>query len=155
MKPKPHINKERVYQILRVLLGIVFLAASWNKIIDPRGFAVVIGNYQILPDAFINPFALLLPWVEAFCGCLLISGYLVKGATLIVNVLMAVFITALLISLYRGVDISCGCFSNSTEVKSAIYPYLLRDLAILLAGSWVLFFKMHMDKLSSIYSIRL
>ena len=133
-------------------MGILFLAASWDKILDPKGFAVIIQNYKILPAVLVQPFALFLPWIEAICGILLVSGKLTKGAALIVAMLMMIFIIALTLNLYRGLDISCGCFSLSTESKKSAYLYLIRDFGILCTGLWVLFFKIQSDKILSLYT---
>ena len=64
-----------IYTVMRILIGVIFVWASWDKMLNPDGFARIIENYQILPDSFIAPTALLLPWVEALCGVLLISGW--------------------------------------------------------------------------------
>ena len=38
----------------RLVLGLIFIYASVDKIYHPAEFAQVISNYQILPDALIN-----------------------------------------------------------------------------------------------------
>ena len=47
--------------VCRIVLGAVFIAASYNKILDPEAFAVAIFRYQILPGVLINLAALALP----------------------------------------------------------------------------------------------
>lgn len=128
--------------LLRLIVGGSFLWASWDKILDPAGFANVVENYQILPPFLIHPVALILPWVEAICGLFLIIGVWVPGAVFIVNLLMGVFILTFVFNLYRGLDISCGCFSNALHTQQQPYLYILRDLLFLTMGLRLLGYRM-------------
>ncbi len=38
-------------------------------------FAAIVANYQLLPDALVNPVARVLPWVEVVCGAALVAGF--------------------------------------------------------------------------------
>jgi len=71
--------QQMLYHLVRVGCGLVFLYASWGKIIDPAGFARVVQNYQLLPPALVHPAAVVLPWVEAVCGLSLVSGVWPEG----------------------------------------------------------------------------
>lgn len=135
------LKSERLYFISRIFLGILFIWASYDKILDPKDFADVINNYKILPVGFINPLAVLLPWLEACCGILLISGYFVKGSVLIIDMLLIVFIFAFIYNIYRGLDINCGCFSAEGEGGAGgMYFDLIRDIIFLCIGVWVLWY---------------
>lgn len=124
----------------RVLLGAIFVYASWDKIAQPTAFADAIANYQILPAAWINPAALLLPWIELICGASLISGVLTRGGAVIVTFLLVVFTAAVGYSAYRGLDIHCGCFTTGSDVPSNLYIDLLRDLVLLALAVMVLIY---------------
>lgn len=144
-----HINSSQVYLILRILLGMVFVWASYSKILNPEDFAHIIKNYRILPSFLINPVAVLLPWTEALCGLLLITGCFTKGAALIVNILIIIFISAIIFNLYRGIDISCGCFSLSMEATKGMYSYLIRDLLFLYIGIRIFIYTLKADNLKA------
>lgn len=133
------------YFILRILLGLVFIWASWSKIVAPDSFAGIIQSYQILPQHMVNPVAILLPWVEAACGICLLSGYLVKGSALIVDILMIVFILALAFNSYRGIDVACGCFSVSDPGEKISVFTIARDLSLLAVGVWILYYRLKTD----------
>ena len=135
-----------IYRLVRVILGALFVIASWDKIIDPEAFAKIIENYKILPPQLVNPTAYILPWIEAVSGILLIFGVYVKGCALIFNSLMVVFIVLLTINQIRGLDVACGCFSLSLETSKSMYYYIVRDIVILSAGLWVLVSKIRYDK---------
>ncbi len=133
------ISSSRVFMIARILLGVVFVWASVPKIIDPRAFAVIVGNYQVLPQALVNPVALALPWLEALCGVTLIVGRLIRGSTLLVVCLMIIFIGLTGFNIFRGLDIDCGCFSVAAkEASTSQWGNLLRNLVIMLLGLFVL-----------------
>ena len=133
------------YIVLRMVLGAVFIWASWSKILEPDKFAGIIQSYQILPQQLVNPVAILLPWVEAACGLSLLSGYMVRGSVLIVNILMIVFILALAFNLYRGVDVACGCFAVSAPGEKISIVTVSRDIALLATGLWILYYRLKTD----------
>lgn len=131
------------YHLVRIALGAVFILASWDKIVDPAGFARIVANYRILPPPLVNPAALVLPWVEALCGLALVTGVLTRGGLVVFNVLMAAFTAALAAAAWRGIDTQCGCFSVAVTVeKGGYFDYILRDLALLGAGLWALWYRL-------------
>jgi uncharacterized membrane protein YphA (DoxX/SURF4 family) len=116
--------------ISRLILGGVFVYASFDKILHPHEFAEVVYNYQILPDALVNFTAILLPWLELSAGVFLILGLFLRGALFTCNVLLAVFLVAIAFNLARGLDIDCG----------DMILYLLRDAFFLAMGLSVFFY---------------
>ena len=46
--------KGPVVIISRLILGAVFIYASWDKILNPDDFAKAIGNYHVLPFGLEN-----------------------------------------------------------------------------------------------------
>lgn len=115
----------------RIVLGGVFVWASWDKILDPPAFAQAIANYQIVPPALGNQAALLLPWVEMVCGGCLILNRWTRGSALIIALLLAVFMGALGYNIYRGMDIGCGCFTLDQEAPGNMWLFLARDAVFL------------------------
>lgn len=69
----------------------------------------------------------------------LILRWWVGGASLVVTALLLVFLMALAITLVRGLDISCGCFSSTGEGKISWW-YLLRDFSLFAMGILILLF---------------
>jgi putative oxidoreductase len=105
------ISNRYLVLAVRLILGVVFIYASLEKIQNPGGFAQAIYNYRMVPEALINIMAIVLPWLELICGVLIIVGVFVRGSALLIGVMLAVFIIALSSALMRGLDISCGCFT--------------------------------------------
>ena len=130
--------------LVRITLGLVFVYSSWAKIMDPPGFAEMVWNYRILPSYLVNPVAIVLPWLELLSGLALISGFLHKGAALLVAMMLAVFMIALSTDLARGIAIECGCFPTAAGAKSMAEQFagmkldLFRDAGLLILTFQVL-----------------
>ncbi|MFH2046945.1 MAG: MauE/DoxX family redox-associated membrane protein [Pseudomonadota bacterium] len=131
-----------LYHCARIVLGIVFIYASYDKILHPEAFAKIIHNYQILPDELINLTAIFLPWLELIIGCLLLSGVWIPGSVFIGNTLLIIFFCTLIYNKIRGLDINCGCFSTSPESSSYTSFYMVRDAIFVLIANY-LFFKVY------------
>lgn len=136
------------YMSFRFILGGIFIWASVDKILDPAGFAEVVKNYRILPEIFVNPFALILPWVELLCGAALLTGYMIEGGAITIDLLIIMFIVSISVNMIRGVDISCGCFSNSLSIKKNMAWYLFRDVIYLFLGIWIIIFRIKNENMS-------
>ncbi len=120
-----------VLLLARLLLGGTFLYASLDKIADPAGFALAISNYRLLPSGSEGFLAALLPWVEALAGGLLLLGLMTAGASLVVAALSATFAAAITSALWRGLDVSCGCFTLQPGAAVAGWGHVGLDLALL------------------------
>jgi putative oxidoreductase len=122
---------------VRIILGGLFIYAALLKIIDPVAFAGSVAAYQIVPYFASYLTAAVLPFLELFCGVLLVCGYRVKGAALIVACLNVVFMAALASAIVRGLDIDCGCFKQGGE-KTSPWVALARDVVFLVMTVFVL-----------------
>lgn len=115
--------------LIRIVLGVIFVYAGIPKILRPDEFADAINNYRILPFFLVNIFAICLPYVELLFGLFLILGFRIKSASFGILILMFVFIAAIISALIRGIDINCGCFGTSNEIIS--YKEIIRDFLFL------------------------
>ena len=105
------MNSVFIYLIFsfRVILGIIWIWASINKIQDPAAFARAINNYHVIPFGLENAIAIFLPWLELIIGIFLIFGILVNGASFISSSLLFLFIILITQAILRGFNIDCGC----------------------------------------------
>lgn len=127
----------------RVVLGLVFIAAALPKIGDPPGFAKVIWAYDLVPAALLNPIALVLPWLELFCGLALCLDFWVRAAAAWIAMLLLAFGLALSIDLVRHHPVECGCFGATaprTEAERLVDMRwaLLRDVGLMLLAAQVI-----------------
>ena len=134
------LRGNRLFLLGRLALGFIFIFASIDKILNPAAFSEVISNYQLLPDQAINFMAIVLPWLELILGALLVAGLWLPGVVALATLLLVVFFLALLISLARGLDIQCGCFSTGAEGKPQMLWTLARD-ALFLSVSFYLSYR--------------
>ena len=136
-----------VYRLLDFLIAAVFIYAGALKVLDPRGFAIDIDNYKILPWPIVVAFAFYLPWLEIFCGLALVARKFYGGGLSILTALVAVFIVAGVFAKARGIDISCGCFGHVSKNWS-FGTHLALDFT-LLATLIALWFRLFPDRLEA------
>ena len=123
-----------LWKFLRIVFGAIFIYASADKIMHPEQFAYMISNYKILPMELINFVALFLPWLEAVVGIFLIFGLFEWVSLTLFNGLMMAFMVVIVISLVRGLNISCGCFSSDPNAEKMTWLTLFRDASFLIPG---------------------
>ena len=124
--------------LVRVVLGGIFIIWSVGKIADPVKFAEEIMNYRMVPLFFVNIMAMTFPWVELVAGVLLVAGVRLKANSAIIGGMLVMFIIAILIAMIQGLDIGCGC---STESATKVgLPKILEDLAMLLGAVYIFYF---------------
>ncbi|NOX34020.1 MAG: DoxX family membrane protein [Deltaproteobacteria bacterium] len=124
--------------IIKLVLGITFIYASYHKIADPARFAKTLYGYAIFPGFSINILAITIPFIELVAGFSLIFGLYPRPALLIINILLSGFILIIGFNLLRGHNFDCGCFSFSSNsgVLSNI-NLLIRDFLLLVSGIYM------------------
>ena len=131
--------KTKVYPVFilitRILLGLIFIIASIDKIIDPAGFARDISNYHFVPFGFENIIAIILPWLELFIGLGLILGIMVDGASVISGILLILFIILIFQATIRGFNIDCGCGLKEGELVG--WRKIFEDLIFLFGAYFI------------------
>ena len=122
----------RPYQALaiRLVMGGVFVWAGTAKLVQIPSFVETVAAFDILPVDWAAPFALSVIWIELIAGGLLLLDIWPRSNALVVLGLLVVFSAVLGINMYRGNDVTCGCFGG--DGGSSLVWTLLRDL--LLAG---------------------
>jgi len=126
--------------LFRIILGLVFVYASLDKIEHPSQFMVAIENYRLAPSWLSYYTALFLPWLELFCGLFLIAGVFVRTNAGLISVMLLVFVAALISALLRGLDIDCGCFSVNPGSSSVSVFKLLEDVFLLAMAAYLIYF---------------
>ena len=110
------LSNKYLLLIIRFCIGFVFIYAGAEKISSPNDFSISILNYRLFPISIINFLAIVLPWIEIVSGVLLLFGIVVKENSTIIFTLLILFSLAIVISLFRGLSIDCGCFGKGTQI---------------------------------------
>lgn len=105
-------------QIARILTGLLFAFSGFVKGIDPMGTAFKLGDYFAafrigFLDDIALPLSILLCLVEFVTGMMLLSGALVRPASWMAAIFMAVFTpVTLVLAIWNPVS-DCGCFGDA------------------------------------------
>lgn len=135
MKPVKNNYTGVLAFVIKLILGVSFIYASYHKIEDPQAFAKILYGYDIFPDISINILAITVPFVELVAGFSLILGWFPRSALLIINILLALFILIIGFNLIRGHQFDCGCFSFASQNQTLLNIYsLIRDVVMLTGG---------------------
>ena len=92
------------YSLVRILLGAFFIFTSFSKIINPRGFQIVMASYGIM-------------LAELIIGLSLILDYYAQIILIIALIMQVVFIIALTKLLLEKKKLeNCGCFGANIKM---------------------------------------
>jgi uncharacterized membrane protein YphA (DoxX/SURF4 family) len=124
--------------VLRIGLGVMFLAAAWPKFMDPKGFAILVAQYQFLPGFLVDGFTLWLAAFEIVIGIGIILTLWEKEFGALVGILLLMFIVALGQALVRDLGIACGCFDiEGAQDAGEAWFSLIRDVVLLVPVAWL------------------
>ena len=147
MKNNISIRKIFIYLILFLsiyYLGLTFISASLDKIVNPYDFSKSIMGYEIFPNSMTNLVALVLPWIELICGFILVVSlfelhksflkynHYIDVANNIIILMLLWFIFILAVASIRGLDIDCGC--GLSENKTLPLDRLKEDIYLLITA---------------------
>ena len=117
----------------RISVAGVFLFAGFNKLIEPDVFAQDIANYQVFPHWTWNLAAGIVPITEILGALAVLTGFRRRAGAIVLGALNVAFIGLIASVIWRGIDLSCGCFGAVSEASDVGWPMLLRDVALMLA----------------------
>jgi hypothetical protein len=99
-------------EIVRWLVGGILVWAAVSKLPNLQEFYGALAAYRLpVPAAGLRFVAQILPWLELFCGLLLLVRLWERAALMWLLILSVVFALAAGQGWVRGLDISCGCMN--------------------------------------------
>ncbi len=116
--------------ITRIYLALILILSGLDKINNLSVFSDSIANYKILPEQFINIFAITIPWIEVVIGAFLLLGIFIKENSIISLSLILIFTIAVLSAVLRNLDIDCGCQGTFNGQKVGMLKILENILLI-------------------------
>jgi uncharacterized membrane protein YphA (DoxX/SURF4 family) len=123
---------------VRIFLGAVFVLSSIDKISDPSAFASSILNYKIVGPDTAMLVSSILPYLELICGLCLIIGLYTRAGALLITSMLIVFTILIISALARGLDISCGCFSQDPDAGKIGFKKISENLGMIILGVYLL-----------------
>jgi uncharacterized membrane protein YphA (DoxX/SURF4 family) len=155
-QPKQPRTLDTIAVLARWLLGAVFVYMGLNKALHivvngedvttgPIAFLKLVRQYDLVRNPILlNSIAATLPWFEIFCGLLLLTGVAVRGAALMLLVMLVPFT---IVILKHGLDLAaanavpfcaikfdCGC--GSGEVVTC--HKLAENCGLIFLSAWLL-----------------
>lgn len=118
------------YHLPRIILGGVFIYSGGVKLLDVKGFAALISQYGLVPEALLAPVAIGLPVLEVLAGVGLLLE--VPGALGAIFAMLLMFCTVLWYGILKDLDIDCGCFSTAElRGQAGLRQALYRDFVMI------------------------
>jgi uncharacterized membrane protein YphA (DoxX/SURF4 family) len=118
-----------------LLLAAIFLYSGYSKMQSTLQFAAVLAQYQLVPTNLILPLATYLPWAEIALGLFLLTGWKSRLAAAAAAALLSVFIVAMAVTYFRGIEADCGCFGIGEKISLGTIG---RDALMLLPAAFLL-----------------
>ncbi|MCK6483685.1 MAG: hypothetical protein HUU22_03665 [Phycisphaerae bacterium] len=126
-----------VLHLACLLVAGIFLYAAYAKVIDPNGFIYDLRHYRLFPDWTLHPLALMVPWWEAFAALALLVPSWRRAGSVLTGLMGAAFFVSVSQALYRGLNISCGCFGHGEDAARAGMQTLALDLLIVVLSFYI------------------
>lgn len=133
---------------LTVALGLMWVYAGSMKLTDLWGLMDSLLQYKLLPVSWVTMAASTLPWMELLIGAGLIMGVLPYLKRVSENriflltmswmsmALLTVFFVAMYSVMWRGLEVTCGCFGADAQLVG--WVTIGRDFGLILLNSVLL-----------------
>ena len=128
-------------QLIRFLVGALFIFSGLVKLNDPMGLSFKLHDYfapDVLNMEWLNPFTLQLALfviiLEILLGVALLLGYQKKGTLLLLSGMIVFFTFLTFYSAYFNKVTDCGCFGDAIPLTpwQSFYKDVILSLAILI-----------------------
>ncbi|MEO9137816.1 MAG: MauE/DoxX family redox-associated membrane protein [Jatrophihabitans sp.] len=127
--------------VLRLVLGVVWIWAAWEKLKSPRDFVQAVRAYDATPEWLSQAIGYGLPVLELCIGIVLIVGVAVRLAAIASVVLFVVFLIGIVQASARGISLDCGCFGGggTTEGGTTYTLDILRDIGLGILAAFLVY----------------
>jgi uncharacterized membrane protein YphA (DoxX/SURF4 family) len=149
---KSILSNTVIILLVRIFLGGLFIVASLDKIVNPDIFAASILNYKIVESTLAVIIATILPSLELLCGLSLLLGIYPRASAILITLMLFSFTLLVLSALFRGLDISCGCFTQDPNASKIGYYKILENIGFMLLGLYLVFVQNYGITISRFFS---
>lgn len=138
----PNNLSRNVGSMLSICCGLVLVRSAMFHLGNPFGFLATVYSYEILPKWAGVVFAAVLPATQLVLGLMLVLFPQHRKVSLKLSGILFLLLAAVqIVTLVRGLNISCGCFGPSID-ENPIGTYSI-GLAVVcsalaFSGNWLL-----------------
>lgn len=118
-----------------LILGSMFLLSAVPKLTHPNRFLLAAAAYDLIPGALLGAVARLVPTLELSVALLLLSGASRRLGALLAGLLLLCFLAGILVNMFRGHAVDCGCFGRHSPRIGPLTVAL--DLSMFSASAYV------------------
>lgn len=128
--------------LMRMILGGIFAFSASSKFLAPQALADAIVGFEMIPESWALEAAIVLIWHELICGTFMLLGLWTRATAIIISGMLAAFQVGLISVMVRGIEVSCGCFGQFSEMQvgwhtvTRNFILLVFCLMLLYFGSW-------------------
>ncbi len=108
----------------------------------PQALADAIVGFEIIPESIALEAAIMLIWLELFCGIFMILGLWARATVIVITGMLTLFQIGLISVVIRGIEVNCGCFGQFSEMTIG-WGTIIRNMvqilfcaSLLYYGSW-------------------
>jgi uncharacterized membrane protein YphA (DoxX/SURF4 family) len=138
---KSFFSRTTLILLVRIFLGGLFVVSGLDKMTDTQAFANSILQYKIVGPTMAICTASILPSLELLSGLSLMIGLYPRGSELLITIMLVGFTILIASALLRGLDISCGCFSQDPNVSKIGYKKIFENCGLIILSGWLLFIR--------------
>ena len=136
--------KKTLLRLTRLLFILVLLTTAIGKLLDNRGFADIIANYQLIPSELGLYVGLAVSLFELFLGLAIAIEKRLRVCAGLVVLLQAGYLLLACVTIFRGIRLqNCGCFGVFWGRPLTFYT-VLEDFILLLIA--ILFYQLTLDR---------
>lgn len=107
----------RVERTFGLLLALVFARSSTAHVASPYAFLDAISGYQMLDRSSAVIVAAFVPFLQMALAVTLVFHWWPATSYALATFCFLIFLSVQAIAVYRGLDISCGCFGTAASVR--------------------------------------
>ena len=122
---------------VRVMLGLIFVAAGFIKALDVRSFLFDVQQFDLLPLPSILPAAALVIACEICFGVALLVGFQTRMAASVLAMLLLLFVGVISFAAVHGKAIDCGCFGVVASDSLGLGT-IVRDIFLIAGCLWLI-----------------
>ena len=131
-------NKIDKKVFIKNYIGITLICFGLLKLYDIKKFSEIFSKYDIISKK-INIYSYLYPFIEIFIGTLLLKNINIVKTLIITKLIMIISIISVLIALYNGDKLRCGCLGTFFHIPLSYVTLSENFLMLIMCLIYIIF----------------